>query len=127
MMTVITPEEREALARLATSGAPSEWADAGRAADILRAVDSGVLPPQESIEWFLKRFRSPLEALLGRIYSPPELFICEEVELGGGYHTLWVVSGPERDWSEPYQKSSQVRYRRRVVRVEYPPKHGGGR
>lgn len=62
-----------------------------------------------------------LEQLLERPYKPPELFICEEVELGSGYHTLWAVGGPERNWSEPYKKSSYVQYRRRVVRVPYPP------
>lgn len=62
-----------------------------------------------------------LEQLLERPYKPPELFICEEVELGSGYHTLWAVGGPERDWCEPYKKSSHVQYRSRVVRVPYPP------
>lgn len=62
-----------------------------------------------------------LEQLLERPYKPPELFICEEVELGGGYHTLWSTGGPETDWSDPYQKSSIFQYRRRIVRVPYPP------
>lgn len=61
--------------------------------------------------------------LLERPYSPPMLFIAEEAEIGGGYHTLWVVQGEtqESDWSEPYKKTSSVQYRRRVVRVPYPP------
>ncbi|HEY5022463.1 MAG TPA: hypothetical protein VII30_08260 [Gemmatimonadaceae bacterium] len=59
--------------------------------------------------------------LLERPYAPPSLFIFEEVEIGGGYHTLGVVSGPESEWSEPYEKSSHAQYRYRVVRVPYPP------
>jgi hypothetical protein len=63
-----------------------------------------------------------MDPLLERPYQPPELFIFEEVEIGGGYHTLHVAhQGPERAWSEPYTKSSQVQYRNRVVKVEYPP------
>ncbi len=66
--------------------------------------------------------RQKLEKLLHRPYKPPVLYIFEEVELGGGYHTLSVTQfGPERDWSEPYKKSSQVQYRSRTVKVEYPP------
>lgn len=57
-VTGLTVDERTALARLASSGAPSERDDAGRAADILRAFDDGVLPPPESIEWFISRFRT---------------------------------------------------------------------
>ena len=56
-LAVLTEDERFRLRQLASSGAPSEWADAGRAADILKAVDAGVLPPQDSIDWFLRRFR----------------------------------------------------------------------
>jgi len=59
--------------------------------------------------------------LLERPYMPPPLFIREEVELGGGYHSYRVSWEQERDWSEPYTKSSQVRYRNRVVRVPFPP------
>jgi len=55
--SILTAEERLALAQLASSGAPNEWGDAGRASDILRAVDSGALPRPESIEWFVRRFR----------------------------------------------------------------------
>jgi hypothetical protein len=61
--------------------------------------------------------------LLERAYEPPALYIFEEVEIGGGYHTLLVASGPEQDWSEPYRKSSNVQYRSRIVRVPYPPAH----
>lgn len=56
-LDIITPEEREALGRLATSGARDEWGDAGRAADILKADNEGVLPPPSSVEWFVARFR----------------------------------------------------------------------
>lgn len=72
--------------------------------------------------------RAPVDSeLLGRPYDPPALFIAEEVELGGGYHTMWVVQGitEESGWSEPYKKSSEVQYRRRVVRVPYPPTVSG--
>lgn len=55
---VISEEERETLGRLASSGSPPEWGDAGRAADILRCVNVGVMPPQESVDWFVRRFRS---------------------------------------------------------------------
>jgi len=58
-MELLTNDERFRLEQLASSCAASEWGDAGRAADILRAVDEGVLPPQDSIDWFLRRFRSP--------------------------------------------------------------------
>ncbi|HEY5022462.1 MAG TPA: hypothetical protein VII30_08255 [Gemmatimonadaceae bacterium] len=60
--------------------------------------------------------------LLERPYAPPALFIFEEVEIGGGYHTLHACSAnAERGWSEPYKKSSVVQYRNRIVRVPYPP------
>jgi hypothetical protein len=65
-----------------------------------------------------------MKQLLLREYKPPPLFIFEEVELGSGYHTLHVVQAglhQERDWSEPYKKSSEVQYRNRIVRVPYPP------
>lgn len=66
--------------------------------------------------------QSIFELLLERPYNPPELFIFEEVELGGGYHTLSAHSrGPESDWSEPYKKSGVARYRSRIVKVPYPP------
>lgn len=66
--------------------------------------------------------RAKLKKLLGREYAPPVLLIREEVELGGGYHTLTVThEKEERDWSEPYNKSSNVQYRSRVVKVPYPP------
>lgn len=46
----------------------------------------------------------------------------EEVEVGGGRHTLHVsASRREHDWSEPYQKSGSASYRNRIVRVPYPP------
>jgi len=67
----------------------------------------------------------PLNQLLGRDYNPPQLLIAEEVELGSGYHTLHATSAPPSDWSEPYKKSSNVQYRRRVVRVPYPPVESG--
>lgn len=59
--------------------------------------------------------------LLERDYCPPKLYIREEVEVGGGYHTLQVSRGPEREWSEPYSKSGSAVYRDRVVLVPYPP------
>lgn len=62
------------------------------------------------------------EELLGRPYFPPELYIFEEVEIGGGYHDLhvWLGKKEERGWSEPYKKSGVAEYRNRVVRVQYP-------
>lgn len=63
-----------------------------------------------------------LSKLLGRPYDPPELYIFEEVELGGGYHRMHVtVEHVERDWSEPYTKSGKAQYRNRIVKVPYPP------
>lgn len=60
--------------------------------------------------------------LLERDYNPPKLYIFEEVEIGSGYHTLHVSHATqERDWSEPYCKSSHVQYRNRIVLVPYPP------
>ncbi len=60
--------------------------------------------------------------LLEREYDPPKLFIVEEVEIGSGYHSLYITSETkERDWSEPYNKSSHVQYRDRVILVPYPP------
>jgi len=60
--------------------------------------------------------------ILERAYRPPKLYIFEEVEIGSGYHTLQVTHiEQERDWSEPYKKSSHVEYRCRVVLVPYPP------
>ncbi len=64
--------------------------------------------------------------LLERPYEAPALFVFEEVELGGGYHTLSTChADKERDWSEPYKKTSAVQYRNRVVRVPYPPTVSG--
>lgn len=63
-----------------------------------------------------------LEDLLERPYEPPPLYIHEEVELGGGYHTLSISHmRVETDWSEPYRKSGFTEYRCRIVRVQYPP------
>jgi hypothetical protein len=56
MNELLLDGERERLARLASSGAPSEWAAARPAAKIFRCVDAGVLPSQNAIEWF-RRFR----------------------------------------------------------------------
>lgn len=59
--------------------------------------------------------------LLQREYKIPKLFILEEVEIGGGYHSLYISSETkERDWSEPYNKSSDVQYRNRIVFVPWP-------
>ncbi len=67
--------------------------------------------------------KNNMEKLLERPYSPPELYIFEEVEIGGGYHTLHIsYETKERDWSEPYNKSSNVQYRNRIVKITYPPK-----
>ena len=62
------------------------------------------------------------EELLQRPYDPPKLFIFEEVEVGGGYHTLHIAHATEsRDWSEPYKKSGTAEYRSRIVEVLFPP------
>jgi hypothetical protein len=62
------------------------------------------------------------EDLIERPYEPPPLYIREEVEIGGGYHTLAISHiREEQDWSEPYQKSGFTEYRCRIVRVPYPP------
>lgn len=66
--------------------------------------------------------REQIAELLARPYEPPALFIFEEVEIGGGYHTLRVSHlSVEQAWSEPYQKSGTPFYRSRVVRVLFPP------
>ena len=60
--------------------------------------------------------------ILMQKYNPPSLFIFEEVEVGGGYHTLSICnSGPESDWSEAYKKSGSSFYKSRVVLVPFPP------
>lgn len=66
-----------------------------------------------------------IEALLLRPYEPPKLFIFEEVEIRGGYHTLQTHSGPERGWSETYSKRGSAIYRNRVVKIDYPPTSRG--
>jgi len=64
-----------------------------------------------------------IESIIDRPYNPPSLFIFEEVELGGGYHTLHIAHArEENDWSKPYKKSGEARYVSRIVRVEYPPR-----
>jgi hypothetical protein len=57
---ILTADEREELTDLA-----SGWTvhSARMAKDILLCVDEGILPPQESIEWFLRRFRPPSDRL----------------------------------------------------------------
>jgi len=52
---LLTAEERAELTDLA-----SGWTvhSARMAKDILLAADEGILPPQESIEWFIRRFRT---------------------------------------------------------------------
>ncbi len=64
-----------------------------------------------------------IEELLEREYNPPDLYIFEEVEIGGGYHTLDSLNGHnvESNWSEPYKKSGFATYRSRVVKVTFPP------
>lgn len=54
---IITPEERAELTRIASEGSPRAGGVCARAADILAAVNDGVLPPQRSIDWFVKHFR----------------------------------------------------------------------
>ncbi len=49
--------ERERLEQLASSCAPSEWAAAGHAGEMLRCFNDGVLPSPEAIQWFLTYFR----------------------------------------------------------------------
>ena len=49
--------EREQLAQMALSCAPSEGAMAGHASEILKCFDEGVLPIPEAIQWFIGRFR----------------------------------------------------------------------
>ena len=62
------------------------------------------------------------DKLLECDYNPPKLFIFEEVEIRGGYHTLDVSdSNVESDWSEPYKKNGGAEYRSRVVSVPFPP------
>jgi hypothetical protein len=57
---VISESERDILERLVFAKPifPSAWDDPDCAADILRCVNAGVMPPQESIDWFVRRFRS---------------------------------------------------------------------
>lgn len=86
-----------------------------------RVVQDSGRPLWVCEECFQKNVKS-LDELLERPYSPPPLYVLEEVELGGGYHTLSVCSGPERDWFGPYKKSGCAEYVSRVVKVEYPPK-----
>lgn len=52
---LLTAEERAELTDLACG-----WTvhSARMAKDILLAADEGVLPPPESIEWFIRRFRT---------------------------------------------------------------------
>ncbi len=52
---LLTAEERDELTDLACA-----WTvhSARMAKDILLAADEGILPPQESIEWFVRRFRT---------------------------------------------------------------------
>ena len=52
--TILTESERSELTRLMFQSAECT----GRARDILAAVDEGVVPPPESIEWFIGRFRT---------------------------------------------------------------------
>jgi len=54
-LDIITPEERAELECIALGWAPFA---AQAAANILAAVNDGVLPPQWSIDWFIQRFRS---------------------------------------------------------------------
>jgi hypothetical protein len=53
---LVTEEEREELMRIAASSSPS--AGGAHALDILTAADDGVVPPPQSVEWFVKRFRT---------------------------------------------------------------------
>lgn len=55
---IITPEERAELTRITSDGSPRPRGVCVRAADILAAVNDGVLPPQSSVDWFVKHFRS---------------------------------------------------------------------
>jgi hypothetical protein len=66
---------------------------------------------------------SSFDELLKQKYDPPQLFICEEVEIGSrGYHALYISNSyKESNWSEPYKKSGCTEYRRRVVKVPFPP------
>jgi hypothetical protein len=57
-LDIITPEECAELSRIASEGSPRKGGVCSRAADILAAVNDGVLPPPESVEWFVKHFRS---------------------------------------------------------------------
>lgn len=57
-LEVITPEERAELMRIASGGSPRPGGVCSRAADILAAVNDGVMPPPESVEWFVLHFRS---------------------------------------------------------------------
>jgi hypothetical protein len=57
-LEIITPEERAELTRIAADGSPRAGGVCSRAADILAAVNDGVLPPQRSVDWFVEHFRS---------------------------------------------------------------------
>lgn len=52
---ILTPEEREELVFMAEG-----WMvyTARAAKDILLCVDEGIMPPPESIKWFIWRFRT---------------------------------------------------------------------
>jgi hypothetical protein len=57
-LDIITPEERKELERIMSEGSPRAGGVCSRAADILAAVNDGVLPPPRSVEWFVLHFRS---------------------------------------------------------------------
>jgi len=57
-LDIITPEERAELTRIAADGSPRAGGVCSRAADILAAVNDGVLPPPRSVEWFVSHFRT---------------------------------------------------------------------
>jgi len=57
-LDIITPEERAELMRIAADGSPMRGGVCSRAADILAAVNDGVLPPPRSVEWFVRHFRT---------------------------------------------------------------------
>lgn len=57
-LEIITPEERAELTRIASDGPPRAGGICSRAADILAAVNDGIMPPPASVEWFVMHFRS---------------------------------------------------------------------
>ncbi len=92
----------------------------------IRAALSLGLSGEEACRIAELNFGLPVTAEPSPPTNPDSIFIWEEQELGGGYHTRLVAPcGPERDWSPPYKKTGVTFYRNRVVRYE-PAHHPKG-